>query len=70
MKVEKIKQESGFEPIVLKITIETYKDLDVVRTISNAPATIACAIRDTYDFKDEKAVEAFIESLDKALMNH
>lgn len=63
MKIERVKQESKFQPITISMTIESEEELDAILEMTDYEISIPSVVDDDPNGKQHKIVKSFLQSM-------
>lgn len=68
MKIERVKQESKFQPITISMTIESKEEFNAIREMAGYDVSIPKIVDDDFNSKQHKIVKSFLQSMHHQLV--
>lgn len=68
MKIERVKQESKFQPITISMTIESKEEFNAIREMAEYDVSIPKIVDDDFNSKQHKIVKSFLQSMHHQLV--
>lgn len=63
MKIERVKQESKFQPITISMTIESKEEFDAIRKMAEYDVSIPKMVDDDPNSEQHEIVKSFLQSM-------
>lgn len=68
MKIERVEQESKFQPITISMTIESEEEFDAILEMTEYEISIPSVVDDDLNGKQHKIVKSFLQSMHRQLV--